>query len=194
MVPPAISVIHCHLRWRDGSLWHWPLTHPTFFSEWRIMLIGTPLSATRMCLGDGDWGMKSWRRRGGKLFRVLSPPRGGRPLYSGPGSRCETSSSLCFISHVRTKTDATCGRGNLSPCCLGTQSIWLCGPSLQGWLNSGVCLFHSTSSRYIPNTKTCHSYFPFDLIPMLIIWFYAAITGKKNPKTNKQKNPLALNK
>lgn len=157
MVPPAISVIHCHLRWRDGSLWHWPLTHPTFFSEWRIMLIGPPLSATRMCLGDGD------RRTDGPppleegIYTVFCRPLEAGDL-SAPAlapriSLWETSSSpRPPLFH------STCPDQNRRymwprepflrrPGFLGTRSIWLCGPSLQGWLNSGVCLFHSTSSR-----------------------------------------------
>ncbi len=50
MVPPAISVIYCHLRWQDGSPWHWPLTDPTFCRGRRIELGVTPLSDIRIHL------------------------------------------------------------------------------------------------------------------------------------------------
>jgi len=30
MAPPAISAIHCHLRWQGGSPWHWPLADLAF--------------------------------------------------------------------------------------------------------------------------------------------------------------------
>lgn len=75
MVPPAISVIYCHLRWQDGSLWHWPLADPTFFSGWRIKLGVTPLSDIRMYLRgrsaaqeeNNSWILlllAHWRREG----------------------------------------------------------------------------------------------------------------------------------
>lgn len=166
MVPPAISVIYCHLRWRDGSLWHWPLTHPTFFSEWRIMLIVTPLSATRICLEDGDRRTKEQQTFEEQLHRVLSPSRGGIPLCSSSRWQKLTvgdflfSVPLCFISHVSTKTDATCGQGNLF---LHSFSFWEHGPFDSAGLHCRAdwilesCLFHSTSSRPIPNTNMHHS-------------------------------------
>lgn len=123
MVPPAISIIHCHLRWDHGSLWHWPLTDPAFFSEWWIMLIGTPLSDIRMCctfhigwLEELAEYCHSLQTGGEKLHHVLSPPRGRRLLCSLdlPLRVFVSSASLHFISHLQTKTDTTCSGRNLS--------------------------------------------------------------------------------
>lgn len=63
MVPPAISVIYCHLRWQDGSPWHWPLTDPTFCRGRRIELGVTPLSDIRIHLRGwvgAEEGNNSW--------------------------------------------------------------------------------------------------------------------------------------
>lgn len=53
MVPPAISVIHCHLRWQNGSLWHWPLLDPTLSRGRPIELGVTPFSDIRIYLRGG---------------------------------------------------------------------------------------------------------------------------------------------
>ncbi len=50
MAPSAISVIYCHFRWQDGSLWHWPLTDPTLSSGRQIELRVTSLSDIRIYL------------------------------------------------------------------------------------------------------------------------------------------------
>lgn len=166
MVPAAISVIYCHLRWRDGSLWHWPLAHPTFFSQWRIMLIVTPLSATRIRLGGGGRRTGELQTLDGGGYTVFCLPLEARvlpaPVHARRNSLWETSSSLrpsvsFHMSQPKQTLHVAEGTFPAFPQLLGTWSIWLCGPSLQGWLNSGVCLFHSTSSRQIPNTNTHYS-------------------------------------
>lgn len=171
MVPPAISVIYCHLRWRDGSLWHWPLTHPTFFREWRIIIIVTPLSAARICLRDGDRRTKELQTFEGQLHRVLSPPRGGISLCSSSRSQELTvgdflfSASLCFISHVPTKTDSTCGRGNLS--CIPSAFGNMVHLTLRAFIAGLIEFWSLFISQHIKQTNSKYKYAPF----IVSLWF-----------------------
>lgn len=131
MVPPAISVIYCHLRWQDGSLWHWPLTDPTFSGGQRIELGVTPLSDIRIylrgCAGklNNSWILAAAcilekREDVMMLHRILSPPR-GRWIFCSDLQSLDLplcvflfSASLRFIPHLETKTDTTCGSDDLS--------------------------------------------------------------------------------
>lgn len=64
MVPPAISVIHCHLRWQDGSLWHWPRSDTMFphrrWIEFEIMK-----------LSDIIINLPEWREGAGEVMSVF---------------------------------------------------------------------------------------------------------------------------
>lgn len=96
------------------------------------MLIGTPLSATRTCLGDGDRRTEELPTFEEGIYTVFCLPLEAgdlsAPVLAPRISLWETSSSprpLCFIPHVQTKTDATCGQGNLS--CVAS-AFWEHGP------------------------------------------------------------------
>lgn len=105
MVPPAIRLIYCHLRWQDGSLWRWPLTDLTLSRGRRIELGVTPPSDIRIYLRGGaaveevsnSWIallllLPRWREGGcGEVTpRFVSPQRREtcllRPTLPGPPS------------------------------------------------------------------------------------------------------------
>lgn len=159
MVPPAISVIYCHLRWQDGSLWLWPLPDPTFFSRWQLKLEWPPLSPIRMY----PWGrvaaeeknnswrlllLTRWRREGGREATpwFVAPKR--RETYpaavcthTGPPSVCLPL--FCFPPfHFTSRNQNRRYMWWGKPFLLlkfraWTQffrapAIWLCRPQLQG--------------------------------------------------------------
>lgn len=132
MVPPTISIIHCHLRWQGGSLWHWPLTDFTFSHKYQIKLGVTPLfwhqNPSKRVDGFGRRAkvefcccLQTARSEDMiEVHHVLSPPRGKRMFCSGLHSLdlslhvFPLSVSLRLIPHLETKTDTTCGPDDLS--------------------------------------------------------------------------------
>lgn len=204
MVPPAISVIYCHLRWRDGSLWHWPLTHPTFFSEWRIMLIVTPLSAARICLGDRDRRTKDLQTFDRQLHRDLSPPRGRIPPCSSSRSQELTVGDFLTSSSLRPLFHFTCHNQNRrymwprEPL-LHSLSFWEHGPfdsaglhCRADWILKSVYFTAHQADKFQIQIRI-HS---FPLIHFTWLWFvlvlscfYAAI---KHKKKKKKREPCVL--
>lgn len=189
MVPAAISVIHCHLRWRDGSLWHWPLTHPTFFSEWRIMLIVTPLSATQMCLGDGDWRTEELQMfEGGVTPCFVSPQRRETSLllFALPGSLCGRLPLPCApLFHF------TCPNQNRRYMWPGEPflpSFWEHGPldsaglrCRADWILESVYFTAHQADEFQIQIRAIHSFPSIQftwLWFMLLLGFYSAIAQK----------------
>lgn len=145
MVPAAISVIHCHFRWQDGSLWHWPLADPTLSPGGRRIELGaTPLSDIRIYLNvraaveevSDSWFLLTGRkgRTRWSYTTFCLPQEAGDisvPVYTPRTSLCASSSfsaSLRFIPHLETKTDAACGGGDLS--CVWSSSCLVLGLKL----------------------------------------------------------------
>lgn len=91
----AISVIHCHLRWQEGSPWHWPLTDTAFSRGRRIELGVTPLSDIGIYLGRTGGVQGKWMIVGFLLLLLL--------VYTGEGKRCGEAKPH-FVSPMRRES------------------------------------------------------------------------------------------
>lgn len=105
----------------------------------------------------GTADARRWR-----LHRVLSPPGGEIPPCSRSRSQELTvgdflfSAPLCFISHVPTKTDATCGRGNLS--CIPSAFGNMVHLTLRAFIAGLIEFWSLFISQHIKQTNSKYKY------------------------------------